>query len=228
VVTIITCTIRPGYFKNLLNNYKRQRWRNKELIIILNKNSMSLRKYKRKVRKYKRVRVYKLPQRYTLGRCLNYAIRRARGNIIAKFDDDDFYGARYLRESVRAIKRGKASIVGKHTSYIYFEAKKALMLFRTGRQNKYVKRVKGGTLVFKKKVWKKVKFSNKKVAGSDARWLTNCRKKGYRIYSVSKKNYVCIRRKNTNSHTQKRSTKKYMSRCKMVKRTRNYRKYVTR
>lgn len=228
MITIVTCTMRPAYTKKILGNYSRQRWKNKELIVVLNKDSMSLRKWKRRARKYRRVRVYKLPQKYRLGSCLNYAIRRARGGIIAKFDDDDYYGPGYLRESVRAIRRGKASIVGKHTSYIYFEEKKALMLFRPSGQNKYVKRIKGGTLVFRKRVWRKVKFSSKRVAGSDSRWLIGCRRRGYRIYSVSKKNYVCIRRKNTNSHTQKRSTKAYMKKCKMVKRTRNFKKYVTR
>src|SRR4030095_11882731 len=165
------------------------------------------------------VRVYKLPQHYTLGKCLNFAVSKAKEGIVTKFDDDDYYGAKYLSESINAIKAGKASIVGKTTSYLYFEETKALMVFRAGSERKYQRSIKGGTLLFKKSVWRKVKFPEDRLVGTDSEWTWRCRKKGYKIFSVSKKNYVCIRRKNVESHTQKNSTKRYMDYCKLVRYT---------
>lgn len=225
---IIACTMRSSYMDNIFLNYERQDWKRKELIIILNRNSMDLKKWRERAKQFKNVRVYKLPQRYTLGRCLNWAIAKAKDSIIAKFDDDDYYAPQYLRESIYALKKGKAPIVGKHTSYVYFEEKKALMVYRAGRENKYRGKVKGGTLVFKKSVWRKVKFPVNRVAGSDAHWLSHCLQAGFKVYSVSKNNYVCVRRKNTRSHTQKRSTRSYMKRCRLVRRTRNFIPFITR
>lgn len=228
MVSIIACTMRPSCMDNVFANYERQTVQKKEMIIVLNRDDMSLAKWRRRAKKYKNVRVFKVPQKHFLGKCLNYAISRAKYGIVAKFDDDDYYGPDYLKESLIALKKRKAPIVGKRTAYLFFEAKKALMLFRKGYEGKRVNKVKGGTIVFRKAVWKRVKFPENRRAGSDARFLLNCNKKGYKVYSVSRANYVCIRRANSHSHTQRRSTGSYMKRCKLVKRTKKFVRYITR
>ncbi|WP_350338909.1 glycosyltransferase family 2 protein [Paenibacillus sp. UMB7766-LJ446] len=227
VASIIACTMRPEYMDNIFANYERQEWHNKEMIVILNKDSMNLKKWRKKAKEYENVRVYKLPEKFTLGKCLNWAIARAKGSFIAKFDDDDYYGAHYLKESIIALRTQKAPIVGKHTAYIYFEAKKALMEYRPGQENVPGKRVKGGTLFFRKRVWKQVKFPEDTIGGSDAKWAKKCRRAGYTVYYVSKKNYVCIRRENIQSHTQKRDTEEYMRNCKLVTYTDDFIPYTT-
>jgi Glycosyltransferases, probably involved in cell wall biogenesis len=228
MVSIITCTMRPNFMNRIFRNYERQLAKNKELIIILNRDSMDLAKWRKRAKNYRNVRVYQVPEKWTLGKCLNYGIRKAKHRLIAKFDDDDYYAPAYLKESLRALAKKKASIVGKNASYVYFEEKKALMLYREGGEKKYRKRLKGGTLVFRKSVWEKVKFDERRPNGSDQDFLRRCRKRGYRVYSVSKYNYVCIRRKNIRSHTQKTKTKEYMARCKMICRTQHYIPIITR
>jgi glycosyltransferase involved in cell wall biosynthesis len=227
MVSIIACTMRNAFMNNLFSNYERQDFPNKELIIILNSNDMDLKMWKERASQYKSVRVYKLPQSYTLGKCLNWAIARAKGSFIAKFDDDDYYAPGYLRESVEALRKKKAPIVGKHTCFIYFEEKQALMEYRKGRENMHLGRLKGGTLLFRKVVWNKIKFPENRVVGSDSHWLKACRAANYAIHSVSKYNYVCIRRPNTESHTQKRNTKDYMSMCELIRYTNNFIPYIT-
>lgn len=41
-VSIITCTNRQNYLNNLLQNFNRQRYAQKELIIIINNNAIPL------------------------------------------------------------------------------------------------------------------------------------------------------------------------------------------
>ncbi|MFC4810848.1 glycosyltransferase [Paenibacillus sp. GCM10023250] len=228
MVTVIACTMRSAYIDNVFENYDRQLWKNKKMIIVLNNDSMDIEVYKERASQYPEgeVTVYQLPQKYRLGRCLNYAINKADNGLIAKFDDDDYYGPKFLREAARAIKHGRAAIVGKHTAYLYFNAKKALMVFRRGGEWKYKRNVKGGTLVFRKSVWRRVKFPAYRKVGTDSSWLSRCISRGYRIFSVSKRHYVCVRRKNWNSHTQKKSTRRYMRHCRLVRRTSNFRRYV--
>lgn len=229
MVTIVACTIRNSYMNNVFRNFERQQWKDKEMIIVLNNDDMDLKTWKKRARQYGKntVRVYKLPQSYKLGRCLNYAIARAKEGIIAKFDDDDYYAPNYLRESIQALNSKKGSIVGKSAAYLYFEEKQALMVFRPNSENERATTVKGGTLMFNKSLWRQIKFTPNRPAGTDSVWIRTCRRRGIPIYSVSKKNYVCVRRRNTNSHTQKQDTKTYMAHCKLVRYTKNYIPYIS-
>ena len=91
------------------------------MIIVLNNDNMDIEIYKERASRYPEgeIAIFQLPQKYRLGKCLNYAIKRADNGLIAKFDDDDYYGPKFLREAARAIKHGRASIVGKNTAYLY-------------------------------------------------------------------------------------------------------------
>jgi Glycosyltransferases, probably involved in cell wall biogenesis len=228
MVSIICCTMRNQYMDNIFNNYARQKYDKKEMIIVLNRDDMNINQWKAKAKEYPNVFVYRIREKYHLGKCLNYGIRKAKYDILAKFDDDDYYAAPYLKESLNALKRKRASVVGKYTSFLYFEGKKALMLYRKGGEKKYRRKVKGGTLVFRRSVWDHIKFDEKRKNGCDVQFLRECRNKRYRVYSVSKHNYVCVRRNDLRTHTQKTDTKKYMSRCKLIRHTNNYIPIITR
>ncbi|RDW16405.1 glycosyltransferase family 2 protein [Oceanobacillus arenosus] len=227
MISIITCTQRPVFMNQIFNNYIRQEVNDKELIIILNQDNMDINEWNEEAKRYNNVFIYQLPEEYTLGRCMNYGIEKAHYNIIAKFDDDDYYASKYLKESVDALNNTDASIIGKSAAFIYFEEEKALTIYRENKENKLYKFIKGGTLVFKKSVWNKVKFPDR-VEGSDSHFLRRSWKLGYKIYSVSRYNYVCIRRKDTSTHTQKISTKEYMAKCKLVCHTDHYIPLITK
>jgi glycosyltransferase involved in cell wall biosynthesis len=208
---------------NVFKNYENQKYRKKELIIILNQDDMDIEEWKTEARKYNNVYVYQVPERYNLGKCLNFGIQAANYDIVAKFDDDNYYGRYYLTEAMDALKKNRrVSVVGKHTSFIYFEEKEALMIFRKGGEDQYQRKIKGGSFVFRKSVWDDVKFNEVEQQRIDVDFLERCKKKRYKIYSVSKYNYVCVRRADTDSHTQKISTEAYMAKCVPVARTTNF------
>lgn len=176
-VTIIVCTNRPQFFDNILQNYNRQRYKGKELIIILNHDSMNLQLYRNRVRKHANVTVYQVPERISLGQSLNAGITRARFSLIAKFDDDDYYSPYYLKEQVNGLKRTKSDIVGKHSCLVYLGASKMLLVRSPKEKNKHVEFIQGGTLLFKREVLKKVRFTDRSI-GEDVTFLRQCRKKG--------------------------------------------------
>lgn len=159
-VSVVTCTNRPRFFNQIIRNYKRQLYKNKELIILLNKESMKLSDYRRKVRSYPNIKVYKVPQKFTLGRCLNNAVSKAKYRFIAKFDDDDYYSPYYLREQMRALRRSGATIVGKTAHLKYFRGKRLLAMTFPKKRHRFAKFVTGGTLLFKKRVYRAVRFKN--------------------------------------------------------------------
>lgn len=229
-VTIITSTIRPAYMNNVFLNYSTQNWRSKELIIVLNKDNIDITAYKQMASHYSNVRVFKLSERYSLGECLNYAVRRARYNYIAKFDDDDYYAPNYIPEAMQLFYRRKtADIVGKQSFYVYFPHRKTLLLRRrSARPYRQCHHIAGATIIFHRRVFKVVKFINVE-RGTDARFLSTCMKRGFRIFSTSKYNFAAIRRHNVHSHTWRISERELLTeKNKQIIRTPDYKRYVNR
>ncbi|WJH33647.1 glycosyltransferase [Paenibacillus sp. CC-CFT747] len=199
-VSIVVCTNRPEFFGNILANYRNQRYRKKELILILNKDSMKLDLYRAVTRRYEDVRVYQVPEKLSLGQCLNCGIAKAQYPLIAKFDDDDYYSPYYLKEQVKALYRTKSDVVGKHACLVYLAAAKRLLLRSPEEKDRVSLLVQGGTILFRRRVLTRVRFADRSI-GEDVRFLIDCRKKGYKTYATSPYNYVYMRRKNKQSHT---------------------------
>ncbi len=100
----------------------------KELIIILNKDDMDIEMWKERSKGNENVSIYQLPEEKTLGECLNFGIEKARYNIVAKFDDDDYYSPYYLTEAMQIFLTTDAQVVGKGKAFMYFEKEKLLTL----------------------------------------------------------------------------------------------------
>mgnify|MGYP002401625187 FL=1 len=214
---------------NVFNNYERQRYKDKELIVVLNRDDMDIEAWKREARNYNNVSIHQVPEQYNLGKCLNYGINESKYDVIAKFDDDNYYARRYLTESMGLLKKNnKVSIVGKNTAFIYFEETEALMVYRDGGENQFHRRIKGGSFVFRKSVWDQVKFDEEMPKRIDVDFLIRCLRLKHKIYSVSKYNYVCIRRADSDSHTQKISTEEYMAKCTLVAYTTDFVPLITK
>lgn len=211
-VSVITSTNRLNCMDNIFNNYLNQSFLKKELIIILNNNLLNLKEWEKKANKYKDIRVYQLDEKKSLGECLNYAVEKANYQIIAKFDDDDFYAHEYIKESIKPFLYTEASIIGKSTTYIYFQKNSILAIKNPKRENRYTYRVEGATMLIDKDVFKNVKFPNKNI-GEDLEFCKSCIKKGYRIFSTSKYYYIYIRH---NNHTWNIDDDELIKQCKVI------------
>jgi glycosyltransferase involved in cell wall biosynthesis len=223
--SVITCTNKAIFMDRIMKNYSSQRYDKKELIIILNSDRMDLAKWRNKARQYPNVFVYKLPEKRSLGSCLNYAVKKCKHGLIAKFDDDDYYAPNYLKGMYRAFVRSGADIVGKRSFYTFIQRKNLLIERFPGFQNQFVSRVAGATLTFRKKVFDRVRFQDVSL-GEDVKFLTSSRKIGYKIYSSNRYNYVCIRRKHRNYHTWQPSDRYLLQKSRIIAKSRNYKNYV--
>lgn len=187
--------------ENVFQNYEKQLYRDKELIIILNKDDMDRRIWEARAKQSTNVTVYQLPEQTTLGECMNYGVLQAKYSTIAKFDDDDYYGKPYLAQAMTAMKKTGADIVGKTSVFMYFEQEKLLAINRPGNEHRFMKYgLKGATLVFKKEVAENVEFPHIDL-GEDTYFLKGCVREGYRLYSTDKYHYACIRKNQSGHHT---------------------------
>jgi hypothetical protein len=210
-VSIVTPTIRPQYMERLLNNYARQQWTRKELIIVLNRQGMSIARYEEAARMYDNVRVLQLPAKHPLGDCMNLAASAAQYPYIAKFDDDDYYGPGYLADAMHTFAQTGADVVGKHSFFFYFPHRKLLLLRkRTIPAEGNVTRVAGATIVFRASVLEQVRFGKKR-QGSDVQFIRDCLKQGLAVRSASPYHFAAIRRADRLTHTWKVQEKKLLA-----------------
>lgn len=224
-VSIITPTNREYCAETLFENYERQKYQNKELIIVLNNDNMSLEEWMQKAKNYDNVRVFQLPESATLGECRNFGIENAQYSYIANFDDDDYYGPNYLVNAMKIFDRTNADIIGKLTSYIYFEESKRLGIYIQNKENQYVNHVPDATIIAKKHVFDHVKFPPITL-GVEKVFLKECLKKGFKLYSGDRNDYVIIRRSNKEEHTWRDSDKDLFRYYKILMRTNDFTSFV--
>lgn len=213
-VSIIVCTMRNNSIDNVFQNYKRQLYKNKEMIILLNNNDMDIKTWEKKAESYKDISIYQLDKNITLGNCLNFAVSKTDYDIISKFDDDDYYGPKYLSDSVNALKY--ADVIGKAASFVYFKSNRTLAIRSPLKENKYVKHMDGPTLIIKKHVFDKVKFADIP-RGVDTQFSKDCVSNGIRIYSTNRFHHVYIRNESPEDHTWKISNNDLLRLCRNVK-----------
>lgn len=214
-VTVIVNTMREKSLKNVFDNYTRQLYTSKEMIIVLNDNNMNLQKWRNEAKKHKNIMVYQLDEKVSAGNCLNFAVSKAKYDIIAKFDDDDYYGPKYLLGIVEAFQLTNADVVGKATSFVYFKKSKTLAIRHPKKENKYVFHMDGPTMSIRKHVFDKIKFRNisKEV---DAYFSKDCITNGYKIYSTDRFHHVYIRQESPNDHCWKISDEEHLKMCDII------------
>ncbi|MEO2074177.1 MAG: glycosyltransferase [Bacillus sp. (in: firmicutes)] len=225
VVSIITCTIREEFMDNVFTNYQQQTWQDKELIIILNRDSMDMDRWIQKSKSYPNVRVYQLHEKATLGDCLNYGVLLANYDIIAKFDDDDYYGPDYITNSMPAFEDKNVTIVGKSACFIYFKSSKALIHVK-GNENTLTDSVAGATLMFRKEMFYYIRFEKVNRA-EDYFFIDESKKKGYSIYSTDRYDFAAIRH-NSENHTWKISDEDLMSWGELIAETDDFQSFVSK
>lgn len=226
-VSIITCTNRQGFLGNLIGNYIRQNHSKKELVIIVNDNKTPLAPYKLLAQKHRNIKVFRKPGHCSLGACLNYAVKKTKYSYIAKFDDDDYYAPYYLKDCLQVFQRTQADVIGKRSHYMYLRGSQKLILRFPNEEFRPADKLPGATLVFKRKVFNKVRFPNQNV-GEDDLFCLRSRGKGYRVYSGGKYNFAAIRRKNSSGHTWIISDQELLAHHKVIPNVKNYKRFVQR
>ncbi len=82
-----------------------------------------------------------------LGSVLNAAVKASNGELLTKFDDDDFYGPQHLWDLVLAHEYSQAALVGKAAEYVYLAGSdRTIQRFRN-RSERPSRTLAGGALL---------------------------------------------------------------------------------
>ncbi len=201
-VTVLAATNRPEQLGNLLSNVRRQTHPNIELVLLLNSDRFDKSAVEKTIGDMPNVSTHVLPESFTLADCLNHGIDHSKGEYLAKFDDDDYYGADYLSDLLMATAYTDAGVLGKHAYYCYVTETDQMALRNQGHSHRHKSFVCGATLFVRRDVFDLVRFTPVR-QGTDTIFLKDCKEQGVSIYSADPYNYLHIRSADMSDHTWK-------------------------
>ncbi len=191
-VTVACVSNRPAFLGNVVDNVENQLGVDVELVIIATMSDLDPSPLTDAVGSGAvPTRVEHLPG-VTIGAGLNRAVVLAGGRYIAKFDDDDLYGPRYLQDQVLALRIGDAGVVGKHSYFAYLDASRRLVLRFPGHEYEMTGFVAGGTLTIDRDRVRQPQFADRSL-GEDTEFLARCHRAGTPVLAGDVFNYVQIR-----------------------------------
>lgn len=225
-VSVISCTNRKNNMEQLLDNFLRQEIKNKELIVVLNSNEMSLDEWHKRTSFYSNIEVLQLDENCSLGQCLNLGIENSSYKYFSIFDDDNYYAPHFLSDLLAAFEYTEADVVGKNAYYAYLEGMDVLALRFPAGENRYVQFLAGSAMLAKREVFERVQFADRTL-GVDTAFLKECVSKGIKLYSADRFNYLCIRCADTEEHTWKISQEEFLKKCRVISKGGDYLDYIS-
>jgi len=153
-VSGVVCTGgRPRFLRQLLRCWQRQTFAGRELVIVDDDPEPVRGGFPRDPR----IRYLRVPPGTSQGMKLNRGMEAARGAIIQKLDDDDWYHPRFVESTVAALRRAaEPALVGMGRFLVLIAGAGALKDPGGGW-------FAGGTLCFRRELWERCPFRDVRV-----------------------------------------------------------------
>jgi len=181
-VPLVSCIMptynRRSFIRLALTSFREQSYPNRELIVV-DDGSDPIGDL---LSAQPGVRYVRLERRISIGAKRNLACGAATGEIIAHWDDDDWYAPDRLDMQVAPILRGEADITGLENRFVLqMPQRKFWTVDRRLHQSMFVGDVHGGTLVFRRSIWTEgTRYPDVDLA-EDAMLLQQAVRRGMRI-----------------------------------------------
>ena len=140
------------------------------------------------------VRYLRVARRLSIGAKRNLACAEAKGEIVAHWDDDDWYAADRLERQVAPILRGEAEITGLESFVLELPERRFWTTAPRLHRAMFVGDVHGGTLVFRRAIWTSgVRYPEVDLA-EDAAFLQQATARGQRLLRLDNRgSFVYLR-----------------------------------
>lgn len=187
----ILLSMRPELVARAMRGFADQRYMVKELVVGCHGFSSSqIVEVVDELGEALPIRVMEFDSDLPLGRCLNAAIDTSSARLIAKIDDDDYYGPCYIEDAVQANLYAGAPLVGKGATFTYLEGRDETILRRPELIERYYDgSPSGASLVFERQLWEKAPFPHRTL-GEDLAFIEGLRLLGFRPYATSPWEFV--------------------------------------
>lgn len=209
LVSVICSTNRDRSLKKLLDHVTNQTYPNVEVHVLAHGIELDADIHHKAMQAGVTLYTHSLPATKPLGACLNKLVSEANGQIIAKFDDDDYYAPNYLRDQVNTLNWTGADLVGKASIFFHLAATNAVARRWPEKEHRWNDFVAGATFVGWAETFAAHPFRDL-ASGEDTQFLTDLRDSGKSIYSSDRFNYMAFRGDHS-SHTWKISDQEILS-----------------
>ncbi|MDA3788504.1 MAG: glycosyltransferase [Desulfobacula sp.] len=210
LASITTTTYRPHCLENAIENFKKQTYPNKELIMVFNSDDIDIERIRRRYDHDKNIKFFHTPREMSNGEALNVGFSAAMGEYIFKMDDDDYYGENYILDMMLSTRAVQFDFMGKRVPFFYLENENKTYERRMRRPDYLVRNIAdldsstawigGNTFCCRKDFFKSHKFSSKNIAAADSEFQLNFDPQKYKIGITDRFN-VLISRSAVSSHT---------------------------
>lgn len=193
-VSALVSTIRPQQLDHVFATLASQRGVDVELVLLTHGFTPDATEIAGLQEKHgvSKLTLLEAPQSLSLGACLNLCVASAKGAVLTKMDDDDYYGPDYLRDQLNALRYSGADVVGKLAHFMYIASRNAAV-YRFGHmEHRFSHMVMGPTIMAKRAVFERHPFEEKN-RGEDTAFLTAVTEAGGKIYSADRYNYYQLR-----------------------------------
>lgn len=187
--TAVCVTSRPEQLDHLVKSIGRQDYDDFNVVVVTNAESFSGVDVAGAFDAVGGAHVIDGPPDQSLGSCLNAAMAATDARFVAKFDDDDHYGAAYLSDSLRAHSYAASGVVGKHSYYAHLTADDRTVLRFPGHDFEYSSTLAGGTLVIDRERVGDLQFRDVSL-GEDRGFILDCHKRGASTFAADRFNFV--------------------------------------
>lgn len=177
--------------KRILHSCKRQLDINKEIIVLVNK-SAGLKEDIDKIvddelAESKLLFVEIADMKY-VSDYLNKSLNRAIGDYVCFINPKDYYSRYFALDTVNAFKYADADIVGKNTYYRIDRKDFHKVVIGDNVQNRYVTKLNLHSSIFRKEIFKNIKFSD--IYCAPSRFIEQCNRRRIKMYSTDRFGYI--------------------------------------
>lgn len=196
LVTVMLCTRRPELVGFALAQIARQRGARFELVLAMHGFTADLPQVRSALREFAAtgipLTVHEAPSDQVFGAVLNDAADRASGTVIAKWDDDDWYGPDHLADMLMARHYSSADLVGVTQDLVYLQ-ELDVTVWRSYQTEKPSPDVVGSTIVIDRSLLDAVGGFRPLPRAIDSQLLLAVRRDGGRIFRTHGLGYLLRR-----------------------------------
>ena len=194
MVSVILSTRRESWLEHGIAQVARQTYEPRELVVCLHGSDFAPGTSERVRSLYPgECQVIRVDSELTLGDALNAGVETARGELVTKMDDDDYYSTEHLWDLVLALEYSGADLVGKGAEFVYLTWIDLTMRRFMGDGESDHPRLAGGAMMARKAPLQAIGGWPSRSRGEDTWIVRNFKKAGRGTYRTHGFGYILNR-----------------------------------
>ncbi|MET1086857.1 MAG: glycosyltransferase [Arthrobacter sp.] len=199
-VSALLATRRPDKVAFALDQLSRQNWHDLEVVLVMHGFDDGVPEVRQAIKSYPReLQVLSVPSTTVFGDVLNAGTAAAKGSLITKIDDDDWYGPNHITDLVQAMGHSGAMLVGAQVEFVYL-GDLDITTRRPNAGERYSDHVAGGTMMIPRDQLLRLGGWRPVHRAVDRCLLQAVQAAGGLIYRTHGQNYMMHRHASTDSH----------------------------